>query len=100
MPADKKPHRASSAALAHLDGLLDEALEQTFPASDAVAIDIDIERDIQAWGTSSRFPHSARWQPEGRPKECTETLTRAPGDVDLQSPCWVLPLALALAAGA
>jgi hypothetical protein len=35
MPAEKKPHRASSAALAHLDELLDEALEQTFPASDA-----------------------------------------------------------------
>jgi hypothetical protein len=30
-----------SSALAHLDGLLDEALEQTFPASDAVAIDIE-----------------------------------------------------------
>jgi hypothetical protein len=41
MPAEKKPRRASSAALAHLDELLDEALEQTFPASDAVAIDID-----------------------------------------------------------
>ena len=45
MPAEKKPRRASSAALAHLDELLDEALEQTFPASDAVAIDIDIERE-------------------------------------------------------
>jgi hypothetical protein len=32
-----------SSALAHLDGLLDEALEQTFPASDAVAIDIERE---------------------------------------------------------
>jgi hypothetical protein len=87
MPAEKKPHRASSAALTHLDELLDEALEQTFPASDAVAIDIDIERESHAWGTSSRFPHSARWQPEGRSEECTETLTLAPSDVDLQSPC-------------
>jgi hypothetical protein len=43
MPAEKKPHRASSAALAHLDELLDEALEQTFPASDAVAVDIEHE---------------------------------------------------------
>ena len=41
MPIEKNPHRASSSALAHLDGLLDEALEQTFPASDAVAIDIE-----------------------------------------------------------
>ena len=41
MPIEHKPHRASSSVLAHLDGLLDEALEQTFPASDAVAIDIE-----------------------------------------------------------
>ena len=43
MPIENKPHRASPSALAHLDGLLDEALEQTFPASDAVAIDIERE---------------------------------------------------------
>jgi hypothetical protein len=43
MPIEHKPHRASSSVLAHLDGLLDEALEQTFPASDPVAIDIDRE---------------------------------------------------------
>ena len=34
MPIEHKPHRASSSVLAHLDGLLDELLEQTFPASD------------------------------------------------------------------
>ena len=43
MPVENKPHRASPSALAHLDGLLDEALEQTFPASDAVAIDFERE---------------------------------------------------------
>jgi len=43
MPIENKPHRLSSRALAHLDGLLDEALEQTFPASDAVAIDFERE---------------------------------------------------------
>jgi hypothetical protein len=43
MPIENKPHRASPSALAHLDGLLDEALEQTFPASDAVAIDFERE---------------------------------------------------------
>ena len=43
MPIENKPHRVSASALAHLDGLLDEALEQTFPASDAVAIDIERE---------------------------------------------------------
>jgi hypothetical protein len=43
MPAENKSHRASSSAIAHLDELLDEALEQTFPASDAVAIDVERE---------------------------------------------------------
>ena len=45
MPAETKPHKVSlsSSAVAHLDELLDEALEQTFPASDAVAIDIERE---------------------------------------------------------
>jgi hypothetical protein len=43
MPIEHKLHKASSRALAHLDGLLDEALEQTFPASDAVAINIERE---------------------------------------------------------
>src|SRR6516225_6190224 len=32
MSIEHKTHRLSSRALAHLDGLLDEALEQTFPA--------------------------------------------------------------------
>jgi hypothetical protein len=43
MSIEHKTYRLSSRALAHLDRLLDEALEQTFPASDAVAIDIDRE---------------------------------------------------------
>jgi len=43
MLIENKLHRASSSALAHLDKLLDEALEQTFPASDAVAIYIEPE---------------------------------------------------------
>ena len=56
--------RLSSRALAHLDGLLEEALEQTFPASDAVAIDIECEsHDREARVLDSR--HSTRWLPEG-----------------------------------
>ena len=55
MPIEHKTRRLSSRALAHLDGLLDEALEQTFPASDAVAIDIEREsRDIEAQVLDSR----------------------------------------------
>ena len=43
--------------LAHLDGLLDEALEQTFPASDAVAIDFEREsHDRKARVLDSRTP--------------------------------------------
>ena len=54
MPTENKPHTASSSALAHLDGLLDEALEQTFPASDAVAIDIEREsHDREAGGADA-----------------------------------------------
>ena len=57
MPIEHKPHRASSSALAHLDGLLDEALEQTFPASDAVAIDFEREsHDREARVLDSRTP--------------------------------------------
>jgi hypothetical protein len=56
-PIENKLHRASSRALAHLDGLLDEALEQTFPASDAVAIDLEPEsRDREAQVLDSRTP--------------------------------------------
>ena len=57
MPIENKPHRVSASALAHLDGLLDEALEQTFPASDAVAIDIEREsHDRKARALDSRTP--------------------------------------------
>ena len=55
MSIEHKTHRLSSHALAHLDGLLDEALKQTFPASDAVAIDIEREsHDTEARVLDSR----------------------------------------------
>jgi hypothetical protein len=54
MSIEHKTHRLSSRALAHLDGLLDEALEQTFPASDVVAIDIERE----SHDTEARVPDS------------------------------------------
>jgi hypothetical protein len=57
MSIEHKTHRLSSRALAHLDGLLDEALEQTFPASDAVAIDIERESHERETGVfDSRTP--------------------------------------------
>jgi hypothetical protein len=55
MSIEHKIHRLSSRALTHLDGLLDEALEHTFPASDAVAIDIERESpDTEARVLDSR----------------------------------------------
>ena len=82
MPIENNPHRASSSARAHLDGLLDQALEQTFPASDAVAIDIEREsHDHEA--RVLEFPHNAHRQPEGGPaalhrntNACPRTLER------------------------
>ena len=52
---DKKPRRAPTAALAHIDELLDEALKGTFPASDPIAIDIERGADEREGLQSSRF---------------------------------------------
>jgi hypothetical protein len=41
MRTTKQRRRASADKLAHVDRLLDEALRETFPASDPVAISID-----------------------------------------------------------
>ena len=38
MPATKPPLKYSSAAIEHLNELLDDALKTTFPASDPIAI--------------------------------------------------------------
>jgi len=43
----KKTHAASALMSAHIDELLDEALKQTFPASDAIAVDIERAPDGQ-----------------------------------------------------
>ena len=59
MSIENRPRRGSSRALAHLDGLLDEALEQTFPASDAVAIDFEPEshdREAQVLDSRTLLP--------------------------------------------
>jgi hypothetical protein len=44
---NRKRVQTSEPTPAHLDELLDEALKQTFPASDAVAIDIERGSDNQ-----------------------------------------------------
>jgi hypothetical protein len=51
MLATKRLHKPASAAMAHLDELLDEALEETFPASDPIAIAVEL--NLSEHGTGS-----------------------------------------------
>jgi hypothetical protein len=44
----KRPKRLPSATMAHLNALLDEALEETFPASDSISICLEIGTPQQA----------------------------------------------------
>jgi hypothetical protein len=62
---DKQPQGAAEhideLAAEHIDELLDEALRQTFPASDAVAIDVEHvphKRDVLAAPSSSKRARS------------------------------------------
>jgi hypothetical protein len=43
MSAKKHSKKLSSTAMVHLNELLDEALEETFPASDPVSINVEME---------------------------------------------------------
>jgi hypothetical protein len=42
MLTTKRPHKPVAATMAHLNELLDEALEETFPASDPIAIAVEL----------------------------------------------------------
>jgi hypothetical protein len=66
MSNENKPHRPSSGALAYLDRLLDVALEQTFPASDAVAIDIERESHDREARVLDSSTLGNRLHPSGR----------------------------------
>jgi hypothetical protein len=50
MSAAKRHYRTSSAALSHLNELLDEALNETFPASDPIAIAVEFESAVGDFG--------------------------------------------------
>jgi hypothetical protein len=43
MIAPKETQKSSPAAIAHINDLLDEALTETFPASDRIAINIELD---------------------------------------------------------
>ncbi len=62
MVVPKRQHAAARAASAHLNELLDEALKQTFPASDPVAIDVE----------SSRMREDSGSQAESAAEACGE----------------------------
>ena len=42
MPILKTPQKSRSTARAHMNDLLDQALKETFPASDPIAINVDL----------------------------------------------------------
>jgi hypothetical protein len=43
MTSPKNPQKSPSPELAHMNDLLDEALKGTFPASDPIAINVELE---------------------------------------------------------
>jgi hypothetical protein len=43
MLTPKSPQKSHAAAIAHMNDLLDEALKETFPASDPIAINVDLK---------------------------------------------------------
>ena len=64
MPTPKPLHKPLPAAMAHLDELLDEALKATFPASDPVAIDVELESSEQELPTISRSQSRMQGSPD------------------------------------
>jgi hypothetical protein len=55
----KNPQKSLRAAIAHKNDLLDEALKETFPASDPIAINVDLECPGARNDRNSRLSRSA-----------------------------------------
>ena len=60
MITPKNPQKPPSAAIAHMNDLLDEALAETFPASDPIAINIELESPGHGIAITPLASHSAR----------------------------------------
>ena len=61
MSGSNKPDKQPQGGGGHIDELLDEALRQTFPASDAIAIDVEhvpYKRGVLAAPSSSKRARS------------------------------------------
>jgi hypothetical protein len=59
MRAPKNPQKSLLAALAHKNDLLDEALKETFPPSDSIAINVELESPGARNGRDTRLSRSA-----------------------------------------
>jgi len=55
----KNPQKSPSAEIAHMNDLLDEALTETFPASDPIAINVELELPGHGIAITPRASHSA-----------------------------------------
>jgi len=55
----KNPQKSPSAEIAHMNDLLDEAPTETFPASDPIAINVELELPGHGIAITPRASHSA-----------------------------------------
>jgi hypothetical protein len=62
MTSPKNPQKSPSAAIAHMNDLLDEALKGTFPASDPIAINVELESRGHGIAIAPRASRSAQRQ--------------------------------------
>ena len=62
MHTTRHPRKPSARKLAHLDQLLDEALQETFPASDPIAV--AIERETRSTATTFKVGDHVSWNSE------------------------------------
>ena len=60
MITPKNPQKSRSATIAHMNDLLDEALTETFPASDPVAVSFELEAPEHEIATTPRVSRSTQ----------------------------------------
>jgi hypothetical protein len=60
MITPKNPQKSRSAKIAHMNDLLDEALIETFPASDPIAINVELESPGHGIAITLRASRSVR----------------------------------------